>query len=390
MRLMPHLRTRLALGCCMLAWACPSAAFDPNAGAESISATPNYETPVRRLPANIVPGRYYTTRTAPVANAAPVAQPAVIAPPPVATAPVSPPAYAAPSPPAAGTMAPLPEPRQVPAEQPVAYGTIASPAPQPVPYAAPAPAPQENFPMAQSSANYRAMLSDSNLDRDRFSIGIEGYYDEYRENIVDLKVNGPFGSVTGSYEHYFSPSYYGAVEIRGSRGQSDYESVSGTIDNINEWEAESRLLLGYDKRYSSGESIRVYAGSGTRFFYDDLKGKIASGGSFGYDRVIWQLYIPIGVTYEFQAYGFNFAPNVEIDPLIYGNVQSRLQNISGGEEINNRQKSGIGVRAEFMMGQRYPNGMGWQFGPFLRYWNIPNSEFDTNGAFAPGVGAMGS
>jgi hypothetical protein len=41
-----------------------------------------------------------------------------------------------------------------------------------------------------------------------------------------------------------------------------------------------------------------------------------------------------------------------------------------------------------MMGQRYPNGMGWQFGPFLRYWNIPNSEFDTNGAFAPGVGAI--
>lgn len=371
MRHPPHRTACLVLGCTLLAVAAPTHAFDPNAGAEAIATAPRYAAPTTRLPTNIVPGRYYAQSPAPAYTAAPVPQPTVIAPPPI-QAPLAPaPVYAAPQPATAATIAPLPEVRALPSEQ---FAVAATPA---AGYVAPANTyPRQATPVAPpvyaQSRGYKA---------NRFTLGVEGYYDEYQEDVVDLEEQGYFGSVSAGYEHYFSPNYFGAIELRGSRGSVDYESISGTIDNIAQWETEGRLLFGYDQSYGAGQRIKVYTGGGSRFFYDEFKGEVTSLGRSGYDRRILQFYIPVGITYEFQAYGLQFTPNIEYNHLIYGYVESRLQSIPGFQELNNYQHDGYGLRGELLVGRIDASGRGWQAGPFIRYWDIDDSDIDTTPAF---------
>ena len=170
---------------------------------------------------------------------------------------------------------------------------------------------------------------------------------------------------------------YGAIEFRAARGSTDYESVSGTIDDIGQWDMEARLLMGYAPTYYQQGRTKLYTGLGSRYFSDELKGKVASLGGSGYDRRIFQLYLPIGITYDFAAFGLTFTPNMEYDHLLWGNVSSRLGTLGGAfRNIENKQTEGYGLRGELMMGQVDARGKGWQFGPFVRYWDIPNSDAD--------------
>lgn len=318
-------------------------AFDPNAGAVEVRTPAMY----RPLPASIVPQRYY--QHAPVAASAPTYR----AP---DTAPYQPaePIYTP-----INTLAPLPMVSAPSYSVPLA------------PELPPAPAPA----LMQVPNNYTPPQR-TIVTADRFTLGIEGFYDEYQEDSVSLVDEGYFAGVTASYEHFFQPDWYGAVEIRAARGSTDYESVSGTIDNISQWDTETRLLAGYSPTYYQQGRTKFYAGLGARYFSDELKGKTSSLGDIGYDRRIFQLYVPIGITYEFAAYGLTFAPNVEVDKLLWGNVSSRLGTIPGFTNIENEQTEGYGLRGELMMGQMDERGRGWQFGPFVRYWDIPDSKVD--------------
>lgn len=209
-------------------------------------------------------------------------------------------------------------------------------------------------------------------------MGVEGFYSAYRENIAALDETGPFGSVTAGYTHYFGTNWYSALDLRGSYGEVQYSSMSGTIDNIKQWETEDRVLLGRVSPTESGNRLKTYFGLGARYFSDESKGTISSTGAYGYDRRILQFYVPIGVTYEAQSNGFTYAPNLEVDPVFWGNVSSRLANVPGYEDVENHQSSGIGLRGEFMIGQLNDAGAGWQAGPFVRFWYFPDSDTATN------------
>jgi hypothetical protein len=226
-------------------------------------------------------------------------------------------------------------------------------------------------PPARQSATY---------DADRFSIGIEGYYDQYEEDSVSLTDKGMFGGVSLAYTHYFNPQWFAGIDARGAIGSTDYESVSGTIDDIPQWEVETRLLTGYDIAFPGRGVLKPYFGFGTRYFVDELKGKVTETGANGYDRRIFQIFMPIGATYEYSSMGLDFAPNLEIAPLIWGNVSSRLGTLAGFYNVENRQDSGMLLKGEFMMGQRLANGTSWQFGPFVRYWDVPDSKTEVDPA----------
>lgn len=351
-------------------------AWDPNAGAEP---TPPQRPYARYLPSHAVAPRYYNpaaVNRAPISSPAPVA----VAPEPL-NAPVAPAAYAAP---AAITAAPLAAPH-------VAAAPAYTPAPsyQPVhTYNAPAynaaAVPASNA-LPKDYKPYPSYGQTTTVyDAHRFEVGVDGFIDFYREpdTFPDLNERAYYGSLDLGYEYQYSPRYYLDIEQRVSRGSSRYKSSQGHIADIPQWEFESRIMAGMINNISSQRRLSYYMGLGSRYLLDQSKGKVTSGGSVAanaYERRIFQLYIPIGVTYEFPAYGMTFAPNIEIDPIFYGNVQSRLQNIPGQEVFNNRQNKGIGLRGEFMMGQHYDSGFGWQFGPFVRYWDVPDSELDFNG-----------
>lgn len=353
-----------------------AAAFNPNEGTLS---TPAYQPrPAINLPPRVVPQRYYVhvpaTPVAPAPVLAPAPAPAIT----YAPAPV----------PAAE---PAPEIRYTPAQQPIeaaaptyTYQAQATPYYPPAPAAVPAPyyppvqepAPTYYAPAPQP-VTYTPEPSQRSKPANRFTLGVEGYYDEYQEDVVDLTDTGIFGSLTGSYTHYFNDQWYGMLDLRYSRGSADYESTSGSIDDITQWETENRLLAGYEfPRIGNDKRLKTYFGLGQRYFSDELKGKSTGSGAQGYDRRIFQLYVPIGITYEFPAYGLTFTPNLEFDPVIYGNVSSRLGTLPGYTNIENEQTEGYGIRGEFLMGQTNERGNGWQFGPFVRYWKLPDSKVD--------------
>jgi len=211
---------------------------------------------------------------------------------------------------------------------------------------------------------------------DSSTIGLEGFYDNYREPEEGTHVNNHaiYGSLTGTYVHNMTPDYFWAADGRGSYGSDHYHSASGTDTNVPQMEGEIRLRTGINAAFAGGE-LMPYIGLGTRLYYDDFSNKPG-----GYTRAIEQIYAPVGVTYKYITGGLLLAPTVEYDPLIYGHVYSGLKPYIG-TDINNHQHSGYGLRSEFMVGQDN-NGYGWQVGPFIRYWNINNSTVN-DGYYEP-------
>ncbi|MFZ4541028.1 MAG: hypothetical protein ACOYNL_04350 [Rickettsiales bacterium] len=332
-----------------------ASAFDPNAGAEPEA---NVARPARYTP--------YTDTVLPrvVTN-----RPLSVSPAPAITYTPQP------------VIAPRPAPAPIPSAAAQPYN------PAPAYEAAPPPTTAASEPSAgygvQPASQYHHSygIKDESYDANRFSLGIEGYYDRYEEEVFDFTDIGPFGSLTGSYTHYFDPQWYAGLELRGSIGSVDYDSISGKADGITQWEVETRLLAGLDIEGDNGQRLKFYSGLGARYFSDEFKGVVTSLGASGYDRRITQIYLPIGGTYLFNAYGLQFAPNLEYDHLLFGYVNSRLQSIPGFESFSNHQKTGYGIRGELMMGQVDRNGTGWQLGPFFRYWSFDDSEIDNAGGF---------
>ncbi len=379
----------LGLTCALLSTA-SAQAWNPNEGAQT------YVTqPVRKLPSSVVPSRYYSDNRIPAT--VPAATVNVIPPSPSSVAPPAPTLTYAPAPPSpAYVPAPpaqmvevQPALRQVPVEQPSQDMTQSAATPYvattpayhpmaPKVYAAPAYSNEPSSVYATPSQSYANKAS----TRNHYSVGIEAFYDHYEEpdTFPDLHTEAYYGALTGSMTHYFDEAWFGTFEGRASYGSSDYASNSGSVDDISDYEFDIRFLAGYD--VASGDShFKPYFGIGSRVYLDYFKDEDIPG---TYDRRIYQFYAPLGMTYEFTSGGLTYAPTIEIDPLLYGYVQSRLQAIPGFSQASNNQSSGIGWRAEFMISQIQPDGSGWQFGPFFRYWDIDDSDPDYSaGAFEP-------
>ena len=361
-------------------------AWDPNAG-----ATPPAPAPYQRLPESVVPARYHVepmramTAPAPVAIVQPA--PAVVAPlPEPQQAPIAyQPVPAAP----AVIEAPM---RYVPVEQPTTMPPAAAVAytPQPaITYApapvAPAPAvaynPYPPIAYTPQPISYLPPISpdahktSSYASRDQFSLGVEAFYDRYEEpdEFPELGVDAYYGAIDGSWTHYYNPAWFGRLEGRASYGRADYSSRSGKIDGISDYEFDARYVAGYDFAHGTSH-FKPYFGFGTRLYLDYFKQEAGDG---SYDRRILQFYAPIGATYSWvSSGGLTYTPLVEIDPLLYGYVQSRLDSVglAGFENTTNHQTSGMGYRAEFMVGRVDESGRGWQAGPFARYWDIDDSD----------------
>ncbi len=355
------------------------------------------------LPASVVPQRYYAPtygNAAPVpvsaaSTAAPVQNIAYAAPQPAMIAPPPPAAYIAPAPSYAPATPVAAVPQPAVANAAPIYANTA-PA---YTYAAAQPAPTYNYatngyqpPASTSPFNSYAVAAPAQYRANRFYIGVHGYYDRYQEDSVDLENNGLYGGLDYGYTHYFTPNWFGGLQGRASYGQTDYKSISGEIARIPGYELDNRLLVGYDVNYASGTAknrhFKPYLGLGVRYYSEGGKGEVTNSSppAAGYDRRITQLYMPVGFNYDFTAWGYDMSPSFEVDPLLYGYVQSRFQNIAGGQQASNIQHSGGGLRMAWLVGKQDDAGRGWQAGPFVNYWDMNDSELaDCNGPVA-GVG----
>lgn len=240
---------------------------------------------------------------------------------------------------------------------------------------------------SQAFAGFQAPAEDqANL----FSVGIEGFHDHYFEPSPDVTVGTDYGSVIASWSHAANfvqdARFLFGMDGRYSYGTASYRSPSGILDGAAQDEFEGRVLMGIEYPHFVSGTLSPYIGLGLRYFVDNGKGELTNLGKTAYDRRIEQLYFPLGATYDYKfGDGWSISPNVEYDQLIRGNVNSRLQN-DGGYNVNNTQShNGYGFRGELLVGKQLKK-VTVQAGPFIRYWNVRDSNLVHTPNLPPGWG----
>ena len=208
----------------------------------------------------------------------------------------------------------------------------------------------------------------------QITLGLQGYQDRYNEPGPGVNVHtNYFGGVAG-YTQRFGDHYFWTIDGRVAHGNESYNSPSGIVDNVPEYEGEARLTAGHEYAFESSW-LSAYTGLGSRIFRGDGKNHFTNLGAFDYDRRIEQLYAPIGATWRTLFIGhMTMTSSLEVDPLLIGSVNSRLSN-GGGPNVVNTQGflTGYGLRGEVMFGAPIADNKTVEFGPFFRYWNINNS-----------------
>ena len=213
-----------------------------------------------------------------------------------------------------------------------------------------------------------------------FVFGAEGFYGKYEEKAIGVEDHTKAGSLTAGYE-YQAQKFFGALEGRFSYGENDYKSPDSgkALKSKPAYEGDLRALGGINIPLGENNILRPYFGVGGRYLYDHSKGSVSDLGNTGYDRRIGYIYAPIGISYEHKiGNGFTFKPKLEYDAFLGGNVRTKLSSYPGGSDFSNRQKafSGYGLRSELMIAFD-AGSVEWEFGPFVRYWSIDNSQSTT-------------
>ncbi len=207
-------------------------------------------------------------------------------------------------------------------------------------------------------------------------LGMEIFQFTYQEPDF-MKDTGLMYGIAGSYAYH--RNWMLKFEGRGSWGQVDYTSNdSGDAHNINDWSLEFRFLAGYDFMPSKEVAITPYIGTGYRYLYDNFGGSWTSKNYYGYDRESNYFYSPVGVTALINLdNGWTLGATAEYDIFWWGRQKSYMSNVRGYYDITNDQRSGYGVRASVLI-QKKINRIAVTVEPFIRYWNISDSDYTTD------------
>lgn len=223
-----------------------------------------------------------------------------------------------------------------------------------------------------------------------FALAPEAGWYSYQESGVRL--TGPLAGVRGSWTSDTKP-VFARIEAIGDAAFLDYNStLSGSASGIWDLKGELRALGGTD--VPLGHAVLTpYAGLGYRALYDLEGGAMTNMGAVGYNRLSQYLYIPLGLTLGFRVGNWKISPTVEGDYFVEGWQTSYLTDVPCGcgttsgtfdSNITDRQHQGYGLRGEIDFETTGPWGRPISIGPFIRYWEIGQSDFASafsNGRF---------
>jgi hypothetical protein len=206
-----------------------------------------------------------------------------------------------------------------------------------------------------------------------WAAGLELHHQRYEEDSLNVEEKGYFGGLTLEGQADFR-TWLARIDGRLAYGQMDYTG-SGSIDSIDNWVFEARIIAGPNLAIAPDARVTPYIGYGYRTLIDLGGGRLTSTGFAGYDRWSQYHYIPVGVEGEFRlSPAWSVKPTLEYDYFITGTQNSYLSNVAGYSDAENDQDSGYGLRASLMFGTT-----AWQrpveFGPFVRYWHIDQSDY---------------
>ena len=225
-----------------------------------------------------------------------------------------------------------------------------------------------------------------------YNVGFEVYYFKYEEKDI-MNETGPMYGLSGELKWKFEDRYNSIfkVQARGALGQVDYSSVStGSVDNISDGTFELRALGGADFTTSNDIIFEPYMGFGYRFLSDGLGGKTSTTGALGYDRKSNYFYLPFGIDVAAHVNAdWKVKFNAEYDLFLKGHQESELGDaIAGLDTLKNTQDSGWGVRGSIQLAKVMANYDVF-IEPFVRYWNIDQSDTKSITFSGTPIGAVG-
>ncbi len=206
-----------------------------------------------------------------------------------------------------------------------------------------------------------------------WAVGPELSYFAYEEPHF-AETRGFLAGLTGSFAYHDGLML--RAEGRFSFGSLYYTSPgSGTADGIPDYLWEFRGTGGYDILLPAGSAVTPYGGFGYRYLNDNSAGKVTSLGASGYERESNYYYSPLGIMFTSRArQGWSIEAMTEYDYFWKGEQVSHLEDVlPSASSLENRQNSGYGLRGAIAFSTR-AGMVEYSFGPFLRYWNIRESE----------------
>jgi hypothetical protein len=218
-------------------------------------------------------------------------------------------------------------------------------------------------------------------------LGNETSYIKYEEPGI-MKETGVMTGIVGSYT--YRDNVMLKIEGKYSYGQVDYDGqltdgTPYTLNGIDDNMLEFRALAGYDVALSERSFITPYIGFGYRYLNDD-----SSFDTAGYERESNYYYSPVGVEAlaSFKN-GWSVGATVEFDHLWKGIQKSHLDNfLVGLNTLENHQNKGYGIRGSIKVQKRADNKE-WIAEPYVRYWNIKESDEDEVTYFGTPLGVVG-
>ncbi len=189
-----------------------------------------------------------------------------------------------------------------------------------------------------------------------------------------MKEDGVMYGIAGAWTNRHDRSMT-RFEGKLSYGQVDYEN-SGTLDNIDDFMFEFRMLGGKDLPVSKSTVVTAYAGLGYRYLNDDSGGMTTSTGAKGYERESNYFYLPIGVeALARMGKGWSFGAALEYDLFLWGRQVSHLSDANLGlSDIENEQNDGYGWRGSIRL-RKKGRSKEYAIEPFIRYWDIKQSDY---------------
>ena len=214
-----------------------------------------------------------------------------------------------------------------------------------------------------------------------FGIGFETFYiDNEEDTNPDVSWDGEMYGGYFDYAFHNSNNLMVGADLSVSYGQLTYDGFlypSGEKyrEDSDDWILEIRGLIGYDLSVGSGIMLTPFTGLGFRYWNDEVQSP------YGYERELTYAYSPIGLMFAMPITGrWNWGIKAEYDLFWGGEVDSHLSDLGAGwSDAHNEWDvgDGYGVRGSIWFAGDINPYVGMRIEPFVRYWNIDDSDLDT-------------
>ncbi len=214
------------------------------------------------------------------------------------------------------------------------------------------------------------------FDRHGWAVGAEVYTVTYEEPGL-MEQTGVMAGLAGSYAYH--DGWMLRAELRLAQGKVDYTSRNtGSMSDIDDALIETRVLVGYDVMMSDFGAVTFFSGFGYRYLEDDSAGRTTTTGHWGYGRESNYFYSPIGIeSVSRLAEKWRLSFLLEYDYFWKGRQESYLSDVNPAYgDVTSNQNSGYGIRAALGVEHMFSWGI-LSFTPFVRYWDIGDSEVNT-------------